>query len=153
MPPAGFFIDANLLVLLVVGRVGEEFITKHSRLQQFVVEDYRILRNLLDRVEQVFVTPNTLTETSNLLAQHGEPERSRFFDQLRFTIEDSREIQVISEVASQNREFRRLGLTDAALLEVATVETPLLTVDLDLYLAALAKDQDTAVNFRHIQNM
>lgn len=153
MPPAGFFIDANLLVLLVVGRVGEEFITKHSRLQQFVVEDYRILRNLLDRVEQVFVTPNTLTETSNLLAQHGEPERSRFFDQLRFTIEDSREIQVISEVASQNKEFRRLGLTDAALLEVATVETPLLTVDLDLYLAALVKDQDTAVNFRHIQNM
>ena len=153
MPPAGFFIDANLLVLLVVGRVGEEFITKHSRLQQFVVEDYRILRNLLDRVEQAFVTPNTLTETSNLLAQHGEPERSRFFDQLRFTIEYSREIQVISEVASQNKEFRRLGLTDAALLEVATVETPLLTVDLDLYLAALAKDQDTAVNFRHIQNM
>lgn len=153
MPPVGYFIDANLLILLIVGRVGEEFIARHSRLQQFVVEDYRILRNLLDQVEQVFVTPNTLTETSNLLAQHGEPERSRFFDQLRFTIEESREIQVVSEVASQNREFRRLGLTDAALLEVATVETPLLTVDLDLYLAALTKDQDTAVNFRHIQNM
>ncbi len=153
MPPVGYFIDANLLILLIVGRVGEEFIARHSRLQQFVVEDYRILRNLLDQVEQVFVTPNTLTETSNLLAQHGEPERSRFFDQLRFTIEESREIQVVSEVASQNREFRRLGLTDAALLEVATVETPLLTVDLDLYLAALTKDLDTAVNFRHIQNM
>ena len=153
MPPLGYFIDANLLILLIVGRVGEQFISRHGRLQQFVVEDYRILRNLLDQVEQVFVTPNTLTETSNLLAQHGEPERSRFFDQLRFTIEESREIQVVSEVASQNREFRRLGLTDAALLEVATVETPLLTVDLDLYLAALAKDQDTAVNFRHIQNM
>ena len=153
MRPAGYFIDANLLVLLIVGRVGEEFISKHSRLQQFVVEDYRILRNLLDLVEQVFVTPNTLTETSNLLAQHGEPERSRFFNQLRATIQDSKEIQVVSKVASQNREFRRLGLTDAVLLEVATVETPLLTVDLDLYLAALTKDLDTAVNFRHIQNM
>ena len=153
MPPVGYFIDANLLILLIVGRVGEQFISRHGRLQQFVVEDYRILRNLLDQVEQVFVTPNTLTETSNLLAQHGEPVRSRFFDQLRFTIEESREIQVVSEVASQNREFRRLGLTDAALLEVATVETPLLTVDLDLYLAALTKDQNTAVNFRHIQNM
>ena len=153
MPPAGYFIDANLLILLIVGRVGEEFIAKHGRLQQFVVEDYRILRNLLDQVDQVFVTPNTLTETSNLLAQHAEPERSRFFDQLRSTIEESREIQVVSEVASQNREFRRLGLTDAALLEVATVETPLLTVDLDLYLAALTKDQDTALNFRHLQNI
>lgn len=152
MPPTGYFIDANLLVLLIVGRVGEEFIAKHGRLQQFVVEDYRILRNLLDIVDQVFVTPNALTETSNLLAQHGEPERSRFFDQLRFTIEESREIHVVSEVASQNREFRRLGLTDAALLEVATVETPLLTVDLDLYLAALTKEQDTAVNFRHFEN-
>ena len=153
MPPAGYFIDANLLVLLIVGCVGEQFIAKHGRLQQFVVEDYRILRNLLDIVDQVFVTPNTFTETSNLLAQHGEPERSRFFDQLRSTIEESREIQVVSEVASKNREFRRLGLTDAALLEVATVEMPLLTVDLDLYLAALTKDQDTAMNFRHIQNL
>ena len=153
MPPAGYFIDANLLVLLIVGRVGEQFIAKHGRLQQFVVEDYRILRNLLNIVDQVFVTPNTLTETSNLLAQHGEPERSRFFEQLRYTIEESREIQVVSEVASKNREFRRLGLTDAALLEVATVETPLLTVDLDLYLAALTRDQDTAMNFRHIQNL
>ena len=153
MPPGGYFVDANLLILLIVGRVREEFISKHVRLQQFIVEDYRILRNLLDGVDQVFVTPNTLTETSNLLAQHGEPERSRFFDELRFTIEKSREIHVVSEVASQNREFRRLGLTDAALLEVATVETPLLTVDLDLYLAALTKNLDTAVNFRHIQNI
>ena len=151
MPPAGYFIDANLLILLIVGRVGEEFIAKHGRLQQFVVEDYRILRNLLDQVDQVFVTPNTLTETSNLLAQHGEPERSRFFGQLRFTIEESREIHVVSEVASRNKAFRRLGLTDAPLLEVATAETPLLTVDLDLYLAALTKDQDTAVNFTHHQ--
>ena len=153
MPLSGFFIDTNLLVLLIVGSVGEEFIAKHSRLQQFVIEDYRILRNLLDGVDQVFVTPNTLTETSNLLAQHREPERSRFFEQLRSTIEESREIQVVSEIASQNREFKRLGLTDAALLEVATVETPLLTVDLDLYLAALTKEQDTAVNFRHLQTL
>jgi len=44
-------------------------------------------------------------------------------------------------------------LTDAALLEVVTAETPLVTVDLDLYLAALAKGQDTVVNFTHLQNL
>ncbi len=151
MPPSGFFIDANLLVLLIVGSVGENLIARHRRLQHFTAEDYKSLRNLLDRVEQVFVTPNTLTETSNLLAQHGEPERSRFLDRLRFVIQESEEIHVVSEVASRNNAFRRLGLTDAALLEVATEETPLLTVALDLYRAALSKGRETAVNFTHFQ--
>ncbi len=67
MPPAGYFIDANLLILLIVGRVGEEFIAKHGRLQQFVAEDYRILCSLLGRVDQVFVTLRS--ERSRLEAQ------------------------------------------------------------------------------------
>ena len=79
MPPAGFFIDANLLVLLIVGSVGDELIARHRRLQNFTAEDYRSLRNLLDRVDQVFVTPNTLTESSNLIAQHGEPDVPAFW--------------------------------------------------------------------------
>ena len=63
-----------------------------------------------------------------------EPERSHFFDRLRFIIQESEEIVVASAVASSNSAFNRLGLTDAALLEVVTPETPLETVDLDLYL-------------------
>ncbi|MCY4614323.1 MAG: hypothetical protein OXB94_11990 [Nitrospira sp.] len=109
--------------------------------------------NLLDQVKQVFVTPNTLTETSNLLAQHNEPERSRFFDKLKLIIQESKEIVVASTDASRNKAFKRLGLTDSALLEVVTAETPLVTVDLDLYLAALTKGQDAAVNFTHLQNL
>ena len=73
-------------------------------------------------------------------------------DMLRFIIQESEEIHVVSEVAARNNAFRRLGLADAALLEVATVETPLLTVDLDLYRAALAKGRETAVNFTHLQS-
>lgn len=153
MRPSGYFIDTNLLMLFIVGGVGEELITRHRRLQKFDVGAYRILQNLLGRVEQVYVTPNTLTETSNLLAQHAEPERSRFLDKLRSVIQESEEIHVVSEVATRNKAFRRLGLTDAALLEVATMETPLLTVDLDLYRAALSQGRDTAVNFRHLESL
>ena len=153
MPPTGFFIDANLLLLLIVGSVGRDLIAKHRRLRRFTVEDFDRLINLLDRVEQVFVTPNTLTETSNLLGQHANPERSHFFDRLKFIIQESKEVVVASTVASRNNAFERLGLTDAALLEVATAETPLVTVDLDLYLEALAKGQDTAVNFTHLQDL
>lgn len=153
MRPSGFFIDANLFVLLVVGSVGTQMIAKHRRLRGYSQEDYETLIGLLDRVDRVLVTPNTLTETSNLLAQHEDPERSRFFQRLRFVIQESEEVVVASAVASSNNEFERLGLTDAVLLEVATEETPLLTVDLDLYLAALARGKETAVNFTHLRNL
>ena len=153
MPPSGFFLDANLFVLLVVGSVGRDLIEKHRRLREYSAEDYEILIDLLDRVERVFVTPNTLTETSHLLAQHREPERSRFFDRLRFIIQESEEIVVASAVASSNSAFNRLGLTDAALLEVVTPETPLVTVDLDLYLAANVGGREAALNFTHFRNL
>lgn len=153
MPPAGYFIDANLFVLLVVGSVGRDLIAKHRRLRAYTVDDYDTLLDLLVPVDQVFVTPNTLTETSNMLAQHGEPERSRFFHTLRFLIQQSEEVVVSSEAASSNNEFSRLGLTDAALLEVVSAETPVVTVDLDLYLEAVRKRQDAAVNFTHLRNL
>lgn len=151
MPPAGYFIDSNLLVLRIVGDVGRELIQKHRRLRAFVVEDYDRLLEFLHGAPQVFVTPNTLTETSNLLAQHGEPERSRFLDRLRFVIQTSREVTVKSVDASTNRAFNRLGLTDAALLESVSANTPLVTTDFKLYDTALTKDPYSAVNFTHLR--
>ena len=153
MPPAGYYVDSNLLVLLVVGNVGRHLIQKHKRLQAFTVEDYDALLGLLSTVDQVFVTPNTLTETSNLLAQHREPERSRFFDMLRHVIETSREIVVTSTDASSNNAFTRLGLADSALLQSVSTNTPVVTVDIDLYLAAWAQAPETAVNFAHLRNL
>lgn len=116
-----------------------------------MAEDYDRLRRLIRRFGRVFVTPNTLTETSNLLAQHRDPERSRFFRRLRFIIEKSEEIVIASEVAASNSAFARLGLADAALLEAVTAETPLVTVDVDLYRAALSKGPNTAVNFTRLR--
>ena len=82
MPQTGLFIDTNLFVLLVAGSEGRELIVKHRRLEGYSAKDYDILLDLIRPVGQVFVTPNTLTETSNLLAQHGEPERSRLLQSM-----------------------------------------------------------------------
>ena len=153
MPPSGFFLDANLFVLLVVGSVDRDLIEKHRRLSAYTAEDYEILIKLLGRVERVYVTPNTLTETSNLLGQHREPERSLLFEKLRFIIQQSKEVTVASVKASSNSEFNRLGLTDAALLEAVSPETPLVTVDLNLYLAANASGREAALNFSHYRNL
>ncbi len=153
MPPTGYFIDANLLVLLVVGNTDRTLISKHRRLRGYSAADYDILIDILSQVERIFTTPNTLTEASNLLAQHGDPERSLIFDTLRAVIHDNIEVVVRSEVASSRSEFNRLGLTDSVLLEVVSEETPLITVDIDLYLAALREGRNTALNFAHIRDL
>jgi hypothetical protein len=153
MPARAFFIDANLLLLLVVGSVGQDLIVKHKRLQAYTREDYEILIDLISQVSQVLVTPNTLTETSNLLGLHREPERSRFFNQLRRVIDTTVEIVVPSSDAARNSAFTRLGLTDGALLELATSETPVVTTDVGLYLAATNAIPDSAINFNHLRGL
>lgn len=153
---SGYFIDANLLVLLVVGSAGRDYISKHRRLRRFSKEDYDLLLRLIRRASgprRVFVTPNTLTETSNLLAHHAEPERSLFFKTLRYLIENSEEVFITSATAASNIAFSRLGLTDAALFEAVTEETPLLTVDVELYLQVLSKGENAAINFARVQDM
>ena len=149
----GYFLDANLLVLLVVGSESRELITKHRRLEHFTVDDFDILAEFLENADRLYVTPNTLTETSNLVRQHREPERSVLMRRLQFLIHESREIIVASAKASTNYNFEQLGLTDAALLEAVTVEKPLLTVDLDLYLAAIASGEERAINFNRYRDL
>ena len=149
----GYFLDANLFVLLVVGSESRELIAKHRRLEHYSAEDYDILTELLENADRLFVTPNILTETSNLLSQHGEPERSLLMRRLQFLIHESQEVVVASADASSNVKFEQLGLTDAALLEVITTDIPLLTVDLDLYLAAIEAGEERAINFTPYRNL
>ena len=147
------FIDSNLLLLYVVGESNRDIIAKHRRLRQYTARDYDTLLNFLDGVDRVLVTPHTLAETSNLLAQHKEPELSRLFDQLRRLIHESKEVVVSGAAASNNRAFTRLGITDAALLEAITEKTPLLTVDFDLFYEAQQREPNSAVNFNYLREL
>ena len=147
MPLSGFFVDANLLVLLVAGSVNPVLIAKHRRLESYTANDYLVLLGLINLADRVFVTPNTLTEASNLLGQHGEPERSSLMEGLHALIDGGEEVMVSSAQAAANVEFRRLGLTDAALLDAISEDRPLITVDRDLYSAALVKGHDAAFDF------
>lgn len=147
----GIFIDSNLLVLLVVGSLDKQLIARHRRLSAFTPEDFDILADLMTQVEVVFATPNTLTEASNLIAQHREPQRRDLLGELQRAIETTIEIIVPSAEASLREEFIGLGLADAALLTVVNSDRPLLTDDLQLYLAALQNDENAALYFNHFR--
>jgi hypothetical protein len=70
-------LDSNLLVLLAVGSLDKDLIREHKRTSQFTVEDFDLLLTLLGAFSEVLVTPNGLTETSNLLQYIKQPHRSK----------------------------------------------------------------------------
>jgi hypothetical protein len=90
----------------------------------------------------MIVTPNTLTEAINLGGQIAEPARRRVM------AAKSREIVVASREAAHRPEFPDLGLTDAALMQIASDQQIILTADLGLYLAAIRSGKP-AINFNH----
>jgi hypothetical protein len=149
--PSPLLLDTSLLVLFVVGTAGRGYIAKHKRCRAFSVEDFDTLVRIIARAPSVLVTPNVLTEASNLVAQIGEPARAEMLLVLRSVIDLASETYVPSKSAAARREFVRLGLTDASLLETSASDRVVLTSDLGLYLAAQAMGQ-TAVNFNHIRD-
>lgn len=143
-------LDANLVVLLVVGNVSRERIEHHKRLAAYVAEDWDLLIAELSRYDQIVVTPNILTEASNLVRSGDKAYQADFahvFAELSVTIVEH---YVPSETAVFNVDFDRLGLADAASIEVGTKDLTLLTADVGLYLAALRHGHE-ARNFNHLR--
>lgn len=111
-----------------------------------------MLQEILSAAARIVVTPHILAETSNL-ARYGiaEPARTHIYRVLKALIEDHLEERHIEgkQVVARD-EFPRIGLTDAAILGMATSSHMLLTADLDLYLAALNQGLK-AEHFNHLR--
>lgn len=140
-------IDANLLVLLVVGKLDRRLISRHKRTRAYDDNAYEILVRYLKRFGKIIVTPNVLTETSNLLEDGKDP---RALGILKDFVASLDERFIPSERAVAQPHFERLGLTDAGLLDTWASDSVLLTADLDLYIAA-TQLQRTAINFTHLR--
>jgi len=144
-------LDSNLLVLLVVGLTAPRYISVHKRLKEYVVDDFEILKQLISESAGVVVTPNALSEASNLLRHINEPAKTEIGVAFRKLIQTIREIYVSSVDASSRDEFLGIGLADTALLEVSKQDIMILSVDLNLCLAAQAAGYP-AINFNHVRD-
>jgi hypothetical protein len=145
-------IDANLLVLLVVGLADAELVARHRRLKTFTADDLALLELLIEESAGVVVTPNTLTEASNHLRNIEEPSKTRISLVFRNFISNVQEVYVTSADASARDEFLWLGLSDASLLEVAREEVVVLSTDANLCIAAANAGYE-AVNFNHLRDL
>lgn len=135
-------IDTNLLLLLVVGTYDVDYISVHKRTDTFTEDDYQLLLIVLDGASLV-LTPNICTEASNLLWQTPEPYKSDLRRVLARIISANSEFHCASVTVIGTDEFMALGLTDAGILELPEGSGQILTVDLDLHLAALQRGLPT----------
>ncbi len=138
-------LDTNLLMLFVAGRANRRIIAVHKRLRHvFDDDDYDWLTAYIARYDGLTITPNTATESSNLLAQIADPYCADLPDALRTFVLTTPEIYIPSATAASGKEYDWLGLSDAAILCALGPETAMLTTDLGLYRAAAERGLSAA---------
>jgi hypothetical protein len=134
-------VDANLLVLLVVGSASRDFIARHRRLRDYTVYDFDLLGLILADFSDIVLLPHILAEVSNLIRNIDNPARAQIQNALRTLITTATELPIQSACGARRDEFQRLGLTDAIILHfcgmtINGISPTLVTVDTDLANAA-----------------
>ena len=140
----GALFDANLLLVYVVGKCGKNRLLRLQHTKQYA-DDFDLIEKLVESFSTLYTTPNVLTEVSNL----GKKCGVEFFDQLKRIVHVLDERYCASRDATLNSQFRKLGLTDSALLNLGP-KFLIVTADFDLYSVLRANKVD-AVNFHHLR--
>jgi hypothetical protein len=148
--PRILLIDTNLLLVLIVGSHDRLQIERFKRTRAYTADDYDLLTAFVGGFGELIVTPNVMTEVSNLAGQLAEPLRSRVLSSLAMLAVQVRERYFPSGEAAREPEFSRFGLTDVSVLLTARERVAVLTDDLPLYLRLSALDL-YVVNFNHLR--
>lgn len=143
-PPKSLLLDSGPLLLLVVGLTHRGLIRKHKRTTHFSEDDFDQLWQVVGRYPRLLTTPGVLTEVSNHLEHHAEPERGSLFKVLAEVIGRLVEIHRPSEEVRVDAAFSRLGLTDTGFLFL--IEKPhVVTSDGKLCQTLLSRGFEAAV--------
>jgi rRNA-processing protein FCF1 len=123
-----YLIDTNLLVLLILGGSDKRLVGNHKRLKNFDLADYEELEKILSNATGFVTLSYILTETSNLIeiGSKASAETARLFENF---VHQADELCASSEDIIDQHYFRRLGLTDAAIIHLARNQVHVLTVD------------------------
>ena len=145
-------LDANVLLLLLVGTVDRALIGSFKRTAIFTEDDFDLLNLVLAYFHEIVTTPHVLTEASNLLGQLPSHLSETYFANFRIVVAAFNEQMNAAQVITTEPVFTQLGLTDAAITHVARARVlEVLTVDLDLWLH-LTDQGITAHNFNHVRS-
>ncbi len=140
-------IDANLLLVCLIGRMNRRRIPTFERTSSHSIDDYKILEFL----KKIVTTPHILTEVSNLAGKLASDELHKLRQLLSEWISTTLEIFEPSSDVVTDPAFKNLGLADAAISSLCNrAGILLLTADVSLY-GALTNRGFDAISFKQIQ--
>jgi hypothetical protein len=148
----GILVDANLLILYVVGVVNPDRISSFKRTNRYDRSAFELLVRVMERFQKIYTVAHVMAEVSNLTDLSG-PERLEARRALASTIAILHEPHVSSHQAAGNSSYEELGLTESAISIVAReMQCTVLTDDLGLYLS-LELEKLPVVNFTHLREL
>lgn len=155
--PRRVVLDANLLLVAVIGRDHADKLGSLKHVKEYMPADYPLLRQMVSQYDQIVLTPNVMTECSDLLKDSAvEQDAKSCLRELaiwsgakksRLVVED----YVPSAIAATMNQYSYLGIADCALLSLVDQSTALVTVDHKLA-AAAAERNPASVNFNYLRN-
>lgn len=148
----GLVVDTNLLLVYLVGLCDPSLIGNFKRTQQFDRDDFHIMQAFLGKFARIISTPGIVTEVNSLANQLAIAHKPRFFGVFKSQLAILDEKYVPSRQASEHVYFGKSGLTDSAIMTIASEGLLVLTDDFKLtgYLDLLHIDY---LNFNHIRRI
>jgi rRNA maturation endonuclease Nob1 len=136
-------------MLLIAGRTRAERVGSDKRTKKYVVDDYILLENTINRFEQRYTTPHIVTESSNLLGAGTKTMIPGAAAMLAADVVVMKEIYLPSAECVATQTFMKFGVTDTAIYLIAARErVVVLTDDFPLY-SLLSRMNLPAMNFNH----
>lgn len=145
-------LDSNLLLLLLIGRLGHKEVENFKKTRNFTTEDAQLLENHIKGEKKFIITPHVVAETSNLIDWLDPSRKAAAYFSLSQYLQQAEEIYEPSKELIQTPVACKLGITDAALFQLTTQRgVELVTADLELYHWA-SNQKASAVNFHHLRH-
>lgn len=148
----GILIDTQPLLLFFVGTYDINLLHRFKHTLRYLKEDYELLILILNKFGKIVITPNILTEVSNLLAQMPWGITQEHGLRISALVKNFQEKFTPSANLISHKHFYKFGLTDLATLDNAKGKYLVLTDDLSLfgYLQNCGVD---VINFTQIRTM
>lgn len=158
--PDGIILDTNILILFLIGKYDKGLIEKYELLnnsdKSYTTEDYEILNEIVNYFKLLVITPQILSEISNLSITKnkglGRTGLDGYISSVAARFKESQERYCQSGFlwGLEIEVLRKYGFTDINMIGLSKSNNlPILTDDLALYLYAF---KDTPViNYQTIK--